>query len=92
MLTHHVFLMAAGSGGGPSTGGLVTWIQQNIISVILIILAVIAFALSRKGEHSSIMRMLPGVGVGIVLVGLAAAGSAGVIHLGQWFDGLVGIT
>lgn len=75
--------------GGVSTNGLQTWLQSNVIPLLLLLVAVIVLWLGGgKGDNAGVMRRIGGVVLGLGVIGLALNG--GGIHIGQWIAHLFG--
>lgn len=73
--------------GEIGTGGIRTWILENIIPLLLLVVALLLLWLGGgKGDNSGVMRRLGGVIVALAIIGLAVT-NAGV-GIGEWLAGL----
>lgn len=70
-----------------STGGLQEWIKQNVIPLLLLLIAVMLFVLAQRGDNAKSMKVVSGVIVALAVLGLASSGQAD--NLGAWMAGLV---
>ncbi|MBD7982752.1 hypothetical protein H9623_17920 [Oerskovia sp. Sa1BUA8] len=68
------------------TGGLSTWIQDNIIPVILLVIAAGALWAGKNGNISKIVTMLVCVALGLAILALATTGAGK--DLGTWLVSL----
>lgn len=85
----HALVEHLAAGGGVTTNGLQTWLQSNIIPLLLLLVAVIVLWLGGgKGDNAGVMRRIGGVVLGLGVIGLALNG--GGIHIGQWIAHLFG--
>lgn len=71
------------------TGGLVQWIQDNVVSLIILILALCVLWAARGGNISKAVTIIAGVFLGLAVLGLAVGGNASSV--GAWLIGLFGI-
>ncbi|WP_285647063.1 hypothetical protein [Lentzea sp. NBRC 102530] len=72
---------------GLSTGGFRQWILENIIPLLLIIVALLLLWLGGgKGDNAGVAKRLIGVLVALAIVGLAVSGAGEGI--GKWLAGL----
>jgi len=67
--------------------GLSNFIQQNVLSVVLLVVGVIVLARSSRGDHKGAMVTIGIVMLGLFVLGLATGGRA--VGVGQWLSGLV---
>lgn len=75
--------------GGVAANGLQTWLQSNVIALLLLLVAAIVLWLGRgKGQYTGAMRRIGGVVLGVGVVGLTLNG--GGIHIGGWIVQLFG--
>lgn len=73
--------------GEIGTGGIRSWILENIIPLLLLVVALLLLWLGGgKGDNSGVMRRLGGVIVALAIIGLAVT-NAGV-GIGEWLAGL----
>ena len=70
-----------------STGGLQSWIKDNIIPLLLLLIAVMLFVLAQRGDNAKAMKVVAGVVVALAVLGLASSGQADT--LGAWMAGLI---
>lgn len=64
------------------TGGLTAWIQDNIISVLLLVTAAAALWAGKNGNISKIVTILVCVVLGLAILALATTGAGK--DLGTW--------
>ncbi|GAB3469696.1 hypothetical protein AB1207_22035 [Kineococcus endophyticus] len=76
-----------GGGGGFGTGGLRTWISENIVTLALLALGCIILWKSRGGEVANGISIAAGAIVGICFLGMATGTTA--TELGSWLVGLL---
>ncbi|PPK63413.1 hypothetical protein V5P93_001086 [Actinokineospora auranticolor] len=70
-----------------NTGGLRTWILENIIPLLLLVVALLLLWLGGgKGDNAGVMRRLGGVIVALAIIGLAVTNAGEGI--GRWIAGL----
>jgi hypothetical protein len=75
-------------GSGLGTGGVRTWILDNLIPLLLLAVALLLLWLGGgKGDNAGIMKRLGGVLVALAIVGLAVTTDAGK-NIGVWLAGL----
>jgi hypothetical protein len=73
---------------GLGTGGVRTWILNNIIPLLLLVVALLLLWLGGgKGDNAGVMRRLGGVIVAMAIIGLAVTTNAGQ-DIGKWIAGL----
>jgi hypothetical protein len=70
-----------------STGGLQAWIRDNIIPLLLLLIAVMLFVLAQRGDNAKAMKVVAGVVVALGVLGIASSGRAD--ELGTWMAGLI---
>lgn len=70
-----------------STGGLQSWIKDNIIPLLLLLIAVMLFVLAQRGDNAKAMKVVAGVIVALGVLGLATSGKAD--NLGAWMASLI---
>jgi hypothetical protein len=74
--------------GSLGTGGVRTWILDNLIPLLLLAVALLLLWLGGgKGDNAGIMKRLAGVLVALAIVGLAVTTDAGK-NIGVWLAGL----
>lgn len=71
-----------------NTGGVRTWILNNLIPLLLLVVALLLLWLGGgKGDNAGVMRRLGGVIVALAIIGLAVTTNAGA-NIGQWIASL----
>ncbi len=60
---------------GVSTGGVQTWIQQNIVPLILLAIAIILLWIGGRGDNAGVARRAIGLIIGLIALGIAVSGS-----------------
>lgn len=58
------------------TGGLTAWIQDNVITLVILILGVCVLWAARSGSLSKAVTIVAGVIIGIAVLGLASGNNA----------------
>jgi len=71
---------------GFGTGGLAQWIQDNVITIILLIIAAAAFWAGKNGNISKIVTILVCTVLGLAILTLATTGVGK--ELGVWIVSL----
>ncbi len=79
-----VFWMAEGALG---TGGLQTWIQENVVPLVLLGIAVILLWIGGRGDNAGVARRSVGLIVGLVALGIAVSGNGP--EIGSFLAGLL---
>ena len=73
---------------GLGTGGVRTWILDNVIPLLLLVVAILLLWLGGgKGDNAGVMKRLGGVIVALAVIGLAVTTNAGA-SIGQWLASL----
>lgn len=73
---------------GLDTRGVQDWILDNIIPLLLLVVALLLLWLGGgKGDNAGVMRRLGGVIVALAIIGLAVTTDAGK-DIGTWIAGL----
>lgn len=80
---HHLTPLAAGA----STSSLQDWIKHNVVPLLILMIAVVLLLLAQKGDNSRAMRVIAGVIIALLVLGIAATGKAD--QLGSWLAGLI---
>ncbi|MPY84466.1 MAG: hypothetical protein GEV00_14340 [Actinophytocola sp.] len=81
-------LTALAQKGEITTGGLQTWLQNNVIPLLLLTVAVLLLWLGGgRGDNAGVMRRLGGVLVALAVIGLAVTGAG--VQVGTWLSGLL---
>jgi hypothetical protein len=74
--------------GGLDTGGVRTWILNNLIPLLLLVVALLLLWLGGgKGDNAGVMRRLGGIIVALAIIGLAVTTNAGQ-QIGTWIASL----
>ncbi len=73
--------------GEITTGGLQTWLQNNVIPLLLLTVAVLLLWLGGgRGDNAGVMRRLGGVVIALAVIGLAVSGAG--VDVGTWISSL----
>ena len=59
---------------GVSTGGLQKWIQDNVVPLVLLTIAVILLWIGGRGDNAGVARRSVGLLIGLVALGIAVTG------------------
>ena len=59
---------------GVSTGGLQKWIQDNVVPLVLLAIAVILLWIGGRGDNAGVARRSVGLIIGLVALGIAVSG------------------
>lgn len=78
------YLLAEGALG---TGGLQTWIQDNVVPLVLLGIAVILLWIGGRGDNAGVARRSVGLIVGLVALGIAVSGNGP--EIGSFLAGLL---
>jgi hypothetical protein len=70
-----------------TTGGLQAWIKENVIPLLLLVIAVILFVVAQRGDNAKAMKVVAGVIIALGVLGLATNGRAEGV--GVWMASLV---
>jgi len=73
--------------GGVSTGGLQKWIQDNVVPLILLTIAVILLWIGGRGDNAGVARRSVGLIIGLVALGIAVSGRGP--DVGKFLAGLI---
>ncbi len=57
------------------TGGLQTWIQENVVPLVLLGIAVILLWIGGRGDNAGVARRSVGLIIGLVALGIAVSGN-----------------
>lgn len=60
---------------GVSTGGLQGWIQDNIVPLILLAIAIVLLWIGGRGDNAGVARRTIGLIIGLIALGIAVSGS-----------------
>jgi hypothetical protein len=60
---------------GLTTGGLQGWIQQNVVPLILLGIAIILLWIGGRGDNAGVARRSIGLIVGLIALGIAVTGN-----------------
>lgn len=69
------------------TSGLAQWIQNNVVTVVILVLAVAVLWAARAGNIAKGITIVAGVLVGVSMLGLATGTSAS--DIGNFIVGLI---
>jgi hypothetical protein len=72
---------------GLSTGGLQGWIQDNVVPLILLAIAIILLWIGGRGDNAGVARRSVGLIIGLVALGIAVSGSGP--DVGRFLAGLL---
>ena len=61
--------------GGLSTTGLQGWIQDNVVPLILLGIAIILLWIGGRGDNAGVARRSVGLIIGLVALGIAVSGN-----------------
>jgi membrane-bound ClpP family serine protease len=81
---HDLVALAAATG---DTTNLQAWIKDNIVPLLLLLIAVMLFVFAQRGDNAKAMRVVAGVVIALGVLGLATSGRAG--EVGSWLASLV---
>ena len=70
-----------------STSGLQGWIQDNVIPLILLGIAIILLWIGGKGDNAGVARRSVGLVVGLIALGIAVSGNGP--EIGNFLAGLL---
>lgn len=88
MATALITLAQGQQAPGPNTGGVQGWILNNLIPLLLLVVALLLLWLGGgRGDNAGVMRRLAGVVVALAILGLAVTTDAGK-NIGEWIAGL----
>lgn len=87
MSTMMALVSLAQQEGEITTGGLQTWLQNNVIPLLLLTVAVLLLWLGGgRGDNAGVMRRLGGVVIALAVIGLAVSGAG--VEVGTWISSL----
>ena len=72
---------------GLSTGGLQGWIQDNVVPLILLAIAIILLWIGGRGDNAGVARRSVGLIIGLVALGIAVSGMGP--EVGRFLAGLL---
>jgi len=72
---------------GLSTDGLQGWIQDNVVPLILLGIAVILLWIGGRGDNAGVARRSVGLIIGLVALGIAVSGNGP--EIGSFLAGLL---
>lgn len=89
---HHAseFVALAGSmpaNGAVSTSGASTWIRDNVVQVVILVVAVVALLAAGRGDNSKIIRIIGGIAMALAILAMSTGTNAE--NVGSWLLGLV---
>ena len=70
-----------------STSGLQGWIQDNVVPLILLGIAIILLWIGGKGDNAGVARRSVGLIIGLIALGIAVSGN--VPEIGSFLAGLL---
>ncbi|MBC8092072.1 MAG: hypothetical protein H7Y15_09080 [Pseudonocardia sp.] len=73
--------------GALGTGGLQTWIQDNVVPLVLLGIAVILLWIGGRGDNAGVARRSVGLIIGLVALGIAVSGNGP--EIGSFLAGLL---
>jgi hypothetical protein len=77
--TRDAITLVLAEAGGLSTTGLQGWIQDNVVPLILLTIAVILLWLGGRGDNAGVARRSVGLIIGLVALGIAVSGNGPAI-------------
>ena len=72
---------------GLSTGGLQGWIQDNVVPLVLLGIAIILLWIGGRGDNAGVARRSVGLVIGLVALGIAVSGAGP--QVGAFLAGLL---
>lgn len=72
---------------GVSSGPLQTWIQDNVVPLILLGIAIIILWIGGRGDNAGVARRSVGLIIGLVALGIAVSGNGP--QVGKFLAGLL---
>jgi hypothetical protein len=72
---------------GLSTGGLQGWIQDNVVPLVLLGIAIILLWIGGRGDNAGVARRSVGLIIGLVALGIAVSGAGP--QVGAFLAGLL---
>jgi hypothetical protein len=72
---------------GLSTNGLQGWIQDNVVPLVLLAIAIILLWIGGRGDNAGVARRSVGLLVGLVALGIAVSGNGP--EIGNFLAGLL---
>ena len=72
---------------GLSTGGLQSWIQDNVVPLVLLGIAIILLWIGGRGDNAGVARRSVGLIIGLVALGIAVSGAGP--QVGAFLAGLL---
>lgn len=78
------FALARATG---DTANLQSWIKDNIIPLLLLLIAVMLLVFAQRGDNAKAMRVVAGVIIALAVLGVATTGRAD--EVGIWLASLV---
>lgn len=73
--------------GGVGTAGVQTWIQENVVPLVLLGIAVILLWIGGRGDNAGVARRSVGLIIGLVALGIAVSGNGP--EIGSFLAGLL---
>lgn len=84
MIDPELFALAQ---GGVGTAGVQTWIQENVVPLVLLGIAVILLWIGGRGDNAGVARRSVGLIIGLVALGIAVSGNGP--EIGSFLAGLL---
>lgn len=72
---------------GLSTSGLQAWIQDNVVPLVLLGIAIILLWIGGRGDNAGVARRGVGLVIGLVALGIAVSGNGP--EIGNFLAGLL---
>ncbi|GAA2803590.1 MULTISPECIES: hypothetical protein [Crossiella] len=86
-MTTMTLLDTLAQGNQLQTGGITRWILENIVPLLLLLVALLLLWLGgSKGDNAGVMRRVGGVIVALAIIGLAVSGAG--VNIGKWIASL----
>ena len=73
--------------GAVSTEGASSWIRDNVVQVVILVVACIALAAAGRGDNSKIIRIVGGIAMALAILAMSTGTNAE--NVGSWLIGLV---
>jgi membrane-bound ClpP family serine protease len=66
------------------TGSLQTWIRDNVIPLLLLVIATVLLIAAQRGDNARAVRIVGGVLVALAVLGLSTGGNAESVGAFLW--------
>lgn len=63
------------------------WIRDNVVQLVILVVAVIALAAAGRGDNAKIIRIIGGIAMAVAILALSTGGNAE--NIGAWLVGLI---